>query len=72
MRKLGYRVMDKPVRQMSAADGKAVNARMDKAISKRSAAHKPKTDHPWKKSLLAKPIPNPPKAVANSGKLPSL
>ena len=71
-RKLDYSVMDKPVRQTPAADGKAVNARVDKAISKRSSAHQPQADHPWKKKLLNKPVLIPPKGVINNKRQVSL
>jgi len=53
-RKLTYSVMEKAVRQTSAADGKAVNARVEKAISKRNTAHKPAADHPWRKMPVGK------------------
>jgi len=71
-RKLGYRVMDKPVRQAPPADGKAVNARVDKAISKRSSAHKPKANHPWQKWNPAKPVLDPKKAATNNPQQVSL
>jgi transposase len=70
-RKLDYRLMDKPIRQTPVADGKAVNARVDKAISKRSSVHKPKADHPWKKKLNNKSVLIPPKgAVKNKQQTP--
>jgi transposase len=71
-RKLGYRVMDKPIRQTPVADGKAVNARVDKAISERSNVHKPKADHPWKKKLLNKPVLIPHKGAVKSKQQASL
>jgi hypothetical protein len=67
-RKLGYRMIEKPVKQTPVADGKAVNARVDKAVSKRDTAHKPKADHPWKKWNPATPIPHPPTGTANIGR----
>ena len=53
-RKLTYTVMDKPLRQAAVADGKTVNARVDKAVARRNTGHKPATDHPWRKMSVGK------------------
>ena len=53
-RKLGYSVMDKPLRQTPTADGKTVNARVDTAMARRSTGHKPAADHPWRNMLVGK------------------
>ena len=53
-RKLTYSVMDKPQRQSPVADGKAVNAQVDQAMAKRSTAHKPADNHPWRKMPVGK------------------
>jgi hypothetical protein len=53
-RKLSYSVMDKPQRQSPVADGKSVNAQVDQAIARRSTAHKPADNHPWRKMLVEK------------------
>jgi transposase len=53
-RKLTHSVMDKPQRQSPVADGKSVNAQVDKAIARRSTAHKPAADHPWRKMPVGK------------------
>ena len=45
-RKLTYSAMDKPPRQSPAADGKAVNVRVDKVMARRNTGHKPAPDHP--------------------------
>ena len=50
-RKLHYTVMEKPLRQLPVADGKAVNARVNEAITRRNTGHKPAANHPWKKSF---------------------
>lgn len=71
-RKLSYRTIDTPVRQTPIADGKTVNARVDKAISKRSTAHKPKADHPWKQKLLNNAIWIPLKEGVSSKPQPPL
>lgn len=47
-RKLAYGVMDKPKRQTPAADGKGINARIDKAMARRDTGHKPAANHPWR------------------------
>ncbi len=47
-RKLAYRVMDKPQRQSPLADGKSVNAHVDKAMARRTTGHKPAPNHPWR------------------------
>jgi len=53
-RKLTYGVMSKPQRQSSVADGKSVNARVDKAMARRNTGHKPAADHPWRKMPVGK------------------
>jgi transposase len=56
-RKLGYTVMTKALRQMSEADSKAVNERVDKALAKRSKTnegHKPAANHPWRNLPIGK------------------
>jgi len=52
--KLAYSVMDKPQRQSPAADGKTVNAQVDKAMARRNTGHKPAPDHPWRKMSVGK------------------
>ena len=53
-RKLTYGVMSKPQRQSAVADGKSVNAQVDKAMVRRTTGHKPAADHPWKKMSVGK------------------
>jgi hypothetical protein len=53
-RKLSYRVMDKPQRQSPVADGKSVNAQVDKAVTQRNTGHKPATNHPWRNMPVGK------------------
>lgn len=53
-RKLTHSVMDKPQRQSPVADGKSVNAKVDKAMARRSTAHKPTENHPWRKMPVGK------------------
>lgn len=53
-RKLDYTVMDKPLRQLPTADGKEVNARVDKALTGRKTSHKPAADHPWHKMRIGR------------------
>lgn len=53
-RKLAYSVMDKPQRQSPVADGKAVNAQVDKAMARRNTGHKPAPNHPWRKMSVGK------------------
>lgn len=47
-------VMDKPQRQSPVVDGKLINAQVDKAMARRSTAHKPADNHPWRKMLVGK------------------
>lgn len=47
-RKLVYSTMDKPQRQSLVADGKSVNAQVDKAVARRNTGHKPASNHPWR------------------------
>lgn len=54
-RKLAYSVMDKPQRQSPVADGKSVNAQVDKAMARRNTGHKPAPDHPWRNRPVGKP-----------------
>ena len=53
-RKLTYGVMSKPKRQSAVADGKSVNAQVDKAMARRNTGHKPAADHPWRKMPVGK------------------
>ena len=53
-RKLAYSVMSKPKRQSAVADGKSVNAQVDKAIAQRNTGHRPAANHPWRKMLVGK------------------
>ena len=53
-RKLAYSVMDKPQRQSPVADGKSVNAQVDKAMARRNTGHKPAPDHPWRNLPVGK------------------
>jgi hypothetical protein len=48
-RALTFSVMTKPVKQQPSVSGKEVNARVDRALKKRSS-WVPKNDHPWKKA----------------------
>jgi len=47
-------VMSKPQRQSAVADGKSVNAQVDKAMARRTTGHKPAADHPWRKMSVGK------------------
>lgn len=51
-RKLHYTVMEKPLRQLPVADGKAVNARVNEAITRRNADLKPAANHPWRTPFI--------------------
>lgn len=53
-RKLTYSVMDKPVRQAKVADGKSVNAQVDKAMVRRNTGYKPAANHPWRNMPVGK------------------
>ena len=53
-RKLTYGTMDKPQRQSPAANGKSVNARVDKVMARRNTGHKPASDHPWRNMPVGK------------------
>lgn len=53
-RKLAYSVMEKPQRQSPVADGKSVNAQVDKAMARRNTGHKPAPDHPWRNMPVGK------------------
>ena len=57
-RKLTYGVMDKPQRQSPVADGKSVNAQVDKAVARRSTEHRPAPNHPWRKKFVGKSVPD--------------
>ena len=63
-RKLTYGVMDKPQRQSPVADGKSVNAQVDKAVARRNAEHKPAPNHPWRKMPVGKPAHDGQRATA--------
>ena len=53
-RRLTYGVMSKPKRQSAVADGKSVNAQVDKAMARRNMGHKPAANHPWRKTSVGK------------------
>ena len=53
-RNLTYSVMAKPQRHPLVADGKSVNAHVDKARGRRKVGHKPAPDHPWRKMSVGK------------------
>jgi len=53
-RKLTYSIMDKPLRQASVVDSKAVNTRVDKAMVLRNTGHKLAPDHPWRNLPIGK------------------
>lgn len=53
-RKLTYSMMNKPQRQSAVADGKSVNARVDKAVARRNTGHKPAANHPWRNMPVGK------------------
>ncbi len=57
-RKLSYTVMTKALRQAAEADGKTVNARVDKALAQRgktnNKGHKPALNHPWRNLPIGK------------------
>ena len=53
-RKLTYSVMSKPQRQTPAADGKSLNALVDKAMARRNTGHKPAPNHPWRNMPVGK------------------
>ena len=53
-RKLTYGMMNKPQRQSAVADGKSVNARVDKAVARRNTGHKPAANHPWRNMPVGK------------------
>ncbi len=58
-RKLSYTSMTKAQKQAVEADGKTVNARVDKALAKRkmtrNTGHKPAAKHPWRNMSFGKP-----------------
>ncbi len=53
-RKLDYSAMEKPQRQAPTADGKEVNARVDKALAGRTTSYKPAADHPLHKMRIGR------------------
>ncbi len=57
-RQLTYTVMTKAQRQAAQADGKTVNARVDKALAQRgktnNKGHKPAPNHPWRNMPIGK------------------
>lgn len=57
-RKLNYGVMSKPKRQSAVADGKSINAQIDKAMARRNTVHKPAANHPWRKMPVGKSAHN--------------
>ena len=61
-RKLDYSAMEKPQRPAPTADGKEVNARVDKALAGRTTRHKSAADHPWHKMRIGR-IRNESRAV---------
>lgn len=58
-RKLSYTSMTKVQKQAVEADGKTVNARVDKALAKRkmirNTGQKPAAKHPWRNMSIGKP-----------------
>jgi len=58
-RKMAFTVMTKAQKQEVEADGKTVNARVDKALTKRrmtqNTGHKPAANHPWRNMPIGKP-----------------
>jgi len=52
---LVYSTMGKPQRQSPVADGKSVNAKVDKAVARRNTRHKPASNHPWRNMPVGKP-----------------
>ncbi len=52
--KLTYSMMNKPQQQSAVADGKSVNARVDKAVERRNTGHKPAANHPWRNMPVGK------------------
>ena len=58
-RKLSYTSITKAQKQAVEADGKTVNARVDKALAKRkmtrNTGHKPAAKHPWRNMSIGKP-----------------
>ncbi len=50
--RLNYTLLDKPLRQASQADAKAVNTRVSEASATRNAAHKPAANHPWRNAVI--------------------
>lgn len=53
-RKLSYTVMEKILRQLPVTDSKAVNERVDKAMTWRNTGHKPAPNHPWRNMPVVK------------------
>ncbi|MCC7136742.1 MAG: ISNCY family transposase [Nitrosomonas sp.] len=53
-RKPVYSTMDKPQRQSPVADGKSVNAQVDKAVARRNTGNKPASNHPWRNMPVGK------------------
>ncbi|MDE2118790.1 MAG: ISNCY family transposase, partial [Betaproteobacteria bacterium] len=57
-RKCTYTILTKAQRKTAEADGKSINARVEKAIAKRCTAdikgHKPAASHPWRKMHVGK------------------
>lgn len=53
--RLTYTLLDKPLRQASEADAKAVNTRVSEASATRNAVHKPAANHPWRNAVIGQP-----------------
>jgi hypothetical protein len=53
--RLTYTPLDKPLRQASEADAKAVNTRVSEASATRNAVHKPAANHPWRNAVIGQP-----------------
>lgn len=43
-----------PQTAVQLADGKSVNAQVDKAMARRNAGHKPAPNHPWRNTTVGK------------------
>lgn len=60
-RPLAYETLERPRRQAAVADSKALQARVDAAVARRSTGHVPAPDHPWRTPAIA-PKPRTPTA----------
>lgn len=63
-RNLAYTVLDSPLRQAPAADGKEVNTRVDKAVGQHNVGRKPPIDHPWRHKPFGKGLNNGPRVAS--------